>query len=68
MKIDRAMEWGGGLTSHACNCIGPQGGNPVCPCKMRGLKHVDGRWVEEIDHGPSGWNSKEWEEFEKSLK
>ena len=20
--------------SHACNCIGPQNGNPVCPCMM----------------------------------
>lgn len=21
---------------HACNCIGPQNGDPVCPCQMRG--------------------------------
>jgi hypothetical protein len=53
MKIDRAnFVWSGRGASHACNCIGPQNGNPVCPCRMRGLKQVEGRWVEVIDHGP----------------
>lgn len=37
---------------HACNCIGPQNGYPVCPCRMGRLKQVDGRWIETIDHGP----------------
>jgi len=37
----------------ACNCIGPQDGNPVCPCRMGSLKIRDGRWVEIIDHGPA---------------
>ena len=36
----------------ACNCIGPQRGEPVCPCRMSALKVVDGRYVEVIDHGP----------------
>lgn len=22
--------------SHACNCVGPQNDDPVCPCMMRG--------------------------------
>lgn len=39
--------------SHSCGCVGPQGGQPLCPCRMRGLKVVDGRWVEVIDHGPA---------------
>lgn len=42
----------------ACNCIGPQPGQPVCPCKMGSLKIVDGRYVEVIDHGPATVRSK----------
>lgn len=39
--------------SHACNCIGPQNGEPRCPCMMRGIIQRDGRWVEpERDLGP----------------
>jgi len=37
--------------SHACNCIGPQAGKPLCPCRMKNLRVVDGRYVEVIDHG-----------------
>lgn len=37
--------------AHACNCSGPQPGMPACPCRMRGMTQVDGRWVEVIDHG-----------------
>lgn len=34
--------------SHACCCIGKQGGEPFCPCEMRarGIFKRDGRWVE----------------------
>lgn len=39
-------------TTHACGCIGPQNGDPVCPCRMRSMQQVNGRWVEQIDHGP----------------
>lgn len=35
-----------------CFCIGPQNGEPRCPCRMKGIKAVDGRWIETIDHGP----------------
>lgn len=37
----------------SCNCIGPQNGEPLCPCQMRGLVQRDGRWVRpEKDMGP----------------
>jgi len=38
--------------SHSCHCIGTQNGDPVCPCHMKNLRKVNGRWVETIDHGP----------------
>lgn len=44
--------------SHACNCVGPQPGKPVCPCRMSALQVVDGRYVEVIDHGPATVRSK----------
>jgi hypothetical protein len=37
----------------ACNCVGPQRGQPVCPCRMSAIKVIDGRYVETIDHGPA---------------
>ena len=37
---------------HACNCVGPQHGEPLCPCRMRGVQIKDGRYVEIVDHGP----------------
>jgi len=37
----------------ACNCIGPQNGQPLCPCQMRGVVERDGRYVRpEQDLGP----------------
>lgn len=38
-----------------CGCIGPQNGEPYCPCMMRANRvyQKDGRWVEpEKDLGP----------------
>lgn len=36
-----------------CNCMGPQNGQPKCPCQMRGVVQRDGRWIEpERDLGP----------------
>ena len=35
----------------ACCCMGPQRGQPVCPCRMRNVVIRDGRYVEEIDLG-----------------
>ena len=37
----------------ACCCLGPQNGEPVCPCRMKNVKIIDGRWVEVIDLGPA---------------
>ena len=37
---------------HECFCVGPQNGQPLCPCRMRGVQVKDGRYVEIIDHGP----------------
>jgi len=28
-----------------CNCLGPQNGEPRCPCMMRGVQNINGRWV-----------------------
>lgn len=44
---------GSPVTSHVCNCIGPQNGQPACPCAMRDVKVVDGRWVRVQDLGPA---------------
>jgi len=38
---------------HPCNCIGPQNGDPVCPCQMRSVSIRDGRYVMERDLGPA---------------
>lgn len=38
---------------HACNCVGPQNGQPKCPCQMAGVVQRDGRWIQlERDLGP----------------
>lgn len=36
-----------------CNCIGPQNGEPLCPCAMRGVTVEDGRYVQRRDLGPA---------------
>ena len=36
-----------------CFCVGPQNGQPLCPCKMRRVKVRKGRYVlREKDLGP----------------
>lgn len=42
------------MSTHAssCFCIGPQNGQPLCPCQMRSVTQVDGRWVRTQDLGP----------------
>lgn len=47
-KIDRCA-----VFNTACCCIGPQGNDPVCPCRMRNVKVLDGRYVEIRDLGPT---------------
>jgi len=37
-----------------CYCIGPQNGEPLCPCRMKdlGVVNKNGRWIQpEIDLG-----------------
>lgn len=34
--------------AHHCNCLGPQNGQPHCPCTMRTLRIVDGRYVQDM--------------------
>lgn len=36
-----------------CNCVGPQNGEPQCPCAMRDVRIVDGRYVRVQDLGPA---------------
>lgn len=43
---------GASSDGHACNCVGPQDGNPLCPCQMRSLTIKDGRYVRIEDFGP----------------
>ncbi len=39
--------------AHACACVGPQNGQPLCPCQMRGIVVRDGRYIRpEQDLGP----------------
>ena len=32
--------------SRSCACIGPQNGQPYCPCRMEGLIQRGGQWIE----------------------
>jgi len=38
---------------HPCNCVGPQNGDPVCPCRMRSVSIRNGRYVRVTDLGPA---------------
>ena len=50
----------------ACYCMGPQNGQPLCPCRMRGVTVQNGRYVEVIDHGPAhNWMTED--EFKLAL-
>lgn len=40
------------LAASACCCIGPQNGEPVCPCRMRNVTIENGRYVRKEDLGP----------------
>ena len=53
---------------HLCNCVGPQGGQPLCPCQMRGVTVRDGRYIApERDLGPVVPGSESFK-FEDYLK
>lgn len=36
-----------------CGCIGPQNGEPVCPCAMKNVRVEGGRFIQRIDLGPA---------------
>lgn len=36
-----------------CFCVGPQDGKSLCPCQMRSVKIIDGRYVKTTDLGPA---------------
>ena len=39
--------------SQACFCIGPQNGEPLCPCRMKNVIIRNGRYImPERDLGP----------------
>lgn len=43
------------VQAQSCGCVGPQNGEPLCPCAMRarGIVARNGRWIEpERDLGP----------------
>lgn len=42
-----------GITPTACHCVGPQMGEPVCPCAMRSVRVANGRYVRTTDLGPA---------------
>lgn len=58
-------------SAHACNCIGPQNGQPLCPCAMRNVTIENGRYVRKIDLGPAPAASKalhrEYSEFNRLM-
>lgn len=35
----------------ACGCMGPQNGEPVCPCAMKHVRIVDGHYIQISDLG-----------------
>lgn len=36
--------------SSACGCMGPQRGEPLCPCAMSWVEVVDGKWYRILEH------------------
>ena len=38
--------------SGPCGCMGPQNGEPVCPCLMKYVRVVNGRYIKIEDLGP----------------
>lgn len=60
LKVFRALDEHHAKSQHgmvgspeACFCVGPQNGQPRCPCAMRGIIIRDGRYIQpEVDLGP----------------
>ena len=53
MKYDRQASNNDTSDVRLCFCIGPQNGEPLCPCRMRNVRIINGRYIEQIDHGPT---------------
>lgn len=57
--------------AHSCGCIGPQNGQPLCPCAMRSVTIENGRYVRREDLGPvreaSKAFTKEYSEFNRLM-
>lgn len=50
-----------------CCCIGPQNGEPRCPCEMKNVIIRNGRWIQpEVDLGPISPATATKENFLKS--
>lgn len=50
------------IDAKSCNCIGPQNGEPKCPCVMESkkIRKIGNRWVQpEQDLGPVSPEAKE---------
>lgn len=53
-KLGKAWTFPGPMHFGPCNCVGPQNGEPRCPCQMRKVIKRDGRWIQpEVDLGPA---------------
>jgi len=47
------FKYSDGRPTTVCNCVGPQDGEPKCPCMMTDVIRRDGRWIQkERDLGP----------------
>lgn len=33
---------------HACNCVGPRNGEPLCPCMMRSKAQERQKWLNDL--------------------
>jgi hypothetical protein len=42
-----------GVKHDRCDCSGGYAGQPVCECKMKSVKVVNGRYVGLSDYGPA---------------
>lgn len=49
--LESDLEIGAGL--RPCHCIGPQGGEPLCPCAMRSVTIENGQYVQKRVLGPA---------------
>lgn len=51
----------------ACFCVGPQNGEPLCPCQMRSVTVENGRYIRKQDLGPAERDASDWLPFKDAL-